>query len=135
MKKHLNPAKLINNPAFSQVVTTQGNGRTIYIGGQNAVNSNYEIIGKGDLAKQTEQVMTNIEVALQAAGAGFDDLVKLTIYMLAGQDAQPGFAASQKFLGNLKEQPIVSVLFVSGFAHPDFLLEIDAIAYVLHVEE
>lgn len=36
--EHINPDGLIKNPAFSQVVTTQGKGKTIYIGGQNSIN-------------------------------------------------------------------------------------------------
>ena len=36
--EHINPDGLIKNPAFSQIIATEGNGKTIYIGGQNAVN-------------------------------------------------------------------------------------------------
>jgi hypothetical protein len=46
---HINPDKLAKNPAFSQVVVTQGSGKTVYIGGQNSVNQNHEIVGKGDI--------------------------------------------------------------------------------------
>ncbi|WP_214659246.1 hypothetical protein [Candidatus Formimonas warabiya] len=45
--QHINPDELMKNPAFSQIVLTQGSGKTIYIGGQNAVNARREIIGKG----------------------------------------------------------------------------------------
>jgi enamine deaminase RidA (YjgF/YER057c/UK114 family) len=129
-KEHINPGGLFKSPAFSQVVTTQGNGKTIYIGGQNAVNKNMEIIGKGSLSKQTEQVMLNLTIALEACGATFNDLVKLNINLLQGQDAREGFEASQKFMGTISNPPIVTVLFVSGLGHPDYLVEIDAIAFV-----
>jgi enamine deaminase RidA (YjgF/YER057c/UK114 family) len=62
--EHVNPEGLIKNPAFSQIITTEGNGKTIYVGGQNAVNANGEIVGRNDIAKQTEQVMKNLEIAL-----------------------------------------------------------------------
>ena len=62
-KEHINPEGLFENPAFSQVVSTQGNGKTLYIGGQNAVNRHAEIVGKDDIAKQTEQVMNNLDIA------------------------------------------------------------------------
>ncbi len=129
-KEHLNPNGLFKSPAFSQVVTTQGNGKTIYIGGQNAVNENHEIIGKNDIALQTEQVMKNLEIALKACEATFENLVKLNIHIMQGQDATKGFKVSQKFLGQSSTQPIVTVLFVAGFVNPDFLIEIDAIAFV-----
>lgn len=48
--QHINPDGLSKNPAFSQIVTTQGSGKTIYIGGQDAVNTLGEIICKEDVA-------------------------------------------------------------------------------------
>ena len=42
----INPDELSGNPAFSQVVMTQGTGKTIYIGGQDSVNAQREIVGK-----------------------------------------------------------------------------------------
>lgn len=129
-KEHINPKGLLKSPAFSQVVLTQGNGKTIYIGGQNAVNQNGDIIGKDDLAIQTERVMQNLKLALESCGTGFDDLVKLNIHLLHGQDARRGFEVSQKFLAPVSNPPIITVLFVSGFVHPEYLAEIDAIAFV-----
>jgi len=67
--QHINPDGLSRNPAFSHVVTTHGKGKTVYIGGQDALNAKGEIIGKGDIALQTEQVMENLQKALSACGA------------------------------------------------------------------
>ncbi len=119
--QYINPDGLSKNPAFSQIVITQGKGKTIYIGGQDAVNIQGEIVGKGDIAGQTEQVMNNLQTALSACGATFDNLVRLSIYLVQGQDLYCGFQVSQKFLGNLKNPPVISVLVVAGLAHPDFL--------------
>lgn len=129
-KVHINPNGLISNPAFSQIVTTEGNGKTIYIGGQNAVNEKREIVGKGDILLQTEQVMKNLETALNACGASFDNLVKLNIHILQGQNAYEAFQVSQKFLSNASNPPVITVAFVAGLINPDFLLEIDAIAFL-----
>lgn len=128
--QHINPDGLAKNPAFSQVVITQGNGKTIFIGGQDAVNAQGEIVGKGDIATQTEQVMKNVQTALSACGATFDNLVKLSIYIVQGQNLYSGFQTSQKFLGNLTNPPAISVLIVAGLANADFLVEIDAIAFI-----
>ncbi|MDD3771800.1 MAG: RidA family protein [Weeksellaceae bacterium] len=128
--EHINPDGLSKNPAFSQIITTQGNGKTIYIGGQNSVNENREIIGKGDIARQTEQVMKNLQTALSACGATFDNLVKLSIYVVQGQNLYGAFQTSQKFFGNQTNPPVISVLIVAGLANPDFLVEIDATAFI-----
>lgn len=128
--QYINPDGLSKNAAFSQVVTTQGKGKTIYIGGQDAVNALGEIVGKGDIGEQTEQVMKNLQTALSACGATFDNLVKLSIYIVQGQDLYRGFQASQKYLGNLANPPAISGFFVAALAHPDFLVEIDAVAFI-----
>ena len=126
----INPDGLSRNPAFSQVVMTQGKGKTIYIGGQDSVNAQREVVGKGDIAEQTEQVMKNLQTALAACGATLDNLVKLSIYIVQGQDLNRGFQASQKFLGNLLNPPAISGFFVAALTNPNFLVEIDAIAFI-----
>ncbi len=128
--KFINPEGLMKNPAFSQVVTTQGRGKTIYIGGQNAVNGQREIIGKGDITLQTDQVMNNLGVALKACNADFENLIKLNIHIVHGQNAYSAFEVSQKFLANISNPPIITVLFVSGLINDDFLIEINATAFV-----
>lgn len=128
--QRINPDGLSKNPAFSQIVMTQGSGKTIHIGGQNAVNEKREIVGKDDISEQTEQVMKNVQLALSACGATFDNLVKLSIYVVQGQNLYGAFQASQKFFSNLQNPPAISVLIVAGLANPDFLVEIDATAFI-----
>lgn len=126
---HVNPDGLMKSPSFSQVVTTRGNGTTIYIGGQNSINSNGKVIGKGDIHTQTAQTMYNIETALIACGASFDHVVKLTIYIVEGQDASKAFRASQQVV-NFEFPPTITTLIVSGLGNPDYLIEIDAVAFL-----
>lgn len=130
MIQYINPEGLMKSPAFSQVVTTQGNGKTIYIGGQNAVNDKGELVGKGDLGVQTEQVMQNLQIAIEACGATFENLVKLTIFIVQGQNIMQGFQASQKYLGHVKNPPAITGLFVSALARPEYLVEVEAVAFV-----
>ena len=125
----INPDELLRNPAFSQVAITKGNGNTIYIGGQNAITKDQEIIGKGDIALQTEHALKNIEIALNACSATVNDLFKLTIYIVQGQDILKGFEGAQKFLKKLNNPPVVSAAIVAGLANPDYLVEIEAIAF------
>ena len=125
----INPDELLKNPAFSQIAITKGSGNTIYIGGQNAITVNREIIGKGDIALQTEHILNNIETALIACHATLDDLFKLTIYIVQGQDVRKGFEGAQKFLKKLSNPPVISGIIVAGLANPDYLVEIEAIAF------
>lgn len=128
--QHLNPEGLHQNPAFTQAVLVSGSTRTLYIGGQNAVNADGQIVGKGDIAAQTEQIFKNIGVILEAAGASLEHIVKWTVYIVQGQDLLPGFEVFQRVWGRRPNPPIVSGLFVSGLANPDFLVEIEAVAII-----
>jgi enamine deaminase RidA (YjgF/YER057c/UK114 family) len=127
---HINPEGMHKNPAFTQVIAVSGPARTIYIGGQNAVDGAGNIVGKGDMRQQSEQAFRNLQTALQAAGAGLEHLVKCTIHVVQGQSLYPGFEAYQRAWGGRPNPPTVTVLMVAGLANPDFLLEIDAIAVV-----
>ena len=127
---YVNPNGLNKNPAFSNVVAVTGPVKTIYIGGQDAVDITGAIVGKGDLKAQTEQILTNIQIALAAAGARLEHVVKCNLYIVPGQSLREGFEVFQRIWGNRPNPPAISVMFVSGLAHPDFLAEMDAIAVV-----
>jgi enamine deaminase RidA (YjgF/YER057c/UK114 family) len=126
----INPPTLNMNPAFTNVVVVTGSVRTVYVGGQDSVDSSGAIVGKGDFETQTEQVLMNIQAALAAAGAELRHVIKWNLFVVQGQDLRKGFAVFQKVWANRPNPPAISGLFVSALAHPDFLLEMDAIAVI-----
>jgi enamine deaminase RidA (YjgF/YER057c/UK114 family) len=128
--RYINPDSLNNNPAFTNVVVVEGNVRTVHIGGQDAVNASGEIVGKGDLVAQVEQVLANLRAALAAGGARPEHIIKWTIYVVEGQSLQAGFAAFQNAWPQTPNPPAITGVFVSPLAHPDFLVEMDAVAVV-----
>jgi enamine deaminase RidA (YjgF/YER057c/UK114 family) len=128
--RYLNPEGMHRNPAFSQVVVTSGSVKTVYVGGQNAMDASGNIVAKGDLKGQTEQIFANLKTALAAGGAQIEHVVKWNIYVVQGQPIQPGFEVFQREWGSRPNPPLITMLFVAGLAHPDFLMEMDAIAVV-----
>lgn len=128
--QYLNPDTLSKNPAYTNVVVVTGPVKTVYIGGQDAVDASGTIVGKGDVGVQTEQVLRNIQAALEAAGAGLEHVIKWNVYIVQGQSLQAGFAAFQRIWGRRPNPPAITGMFVAGLAHPDFLVEIDAVAVV-----
>ena len=128
--QYINPPTLHQNPAFTNVVQVTGSVKTIYIGGQNAVDTSGAVVGKGDFKAQSEQILKNIQAALEAGGAQLEHVVKWNMYIVQGQSLQEGFAAFQSVWGDGPNPPAISMAFVAGLAHPDFLAEIDAIAVV-----
>ncbi|MCC4769623.1 RidA family protein [Methanosarcina sp. DH2] len=127
---YINPDGLPRNPAFTNVIVVTGQMKTIYIGGQDAVDASGAIVGKGDIKKQTEQVLANLQTALQAGGAELEHIVKWNVYVVQGQPLQPAFEAFQQLWGQRSDPPAITMVFVSGLANPDFLVEMDAIAVV-----
>jgi enamine deaminase RidA (YjgF/YER057c/UK114 family) len=128
--QYLNPDALNKNPAFTNVVVVSGPVKTVYVGGQDAVDASGAIIGKGDLKAQTEQILQNIQAALAAGGAQLEHVIKWNVYVLQGQSLNEGLEVFQRIWGNRPNPPAISVMFVAGLAHPDFLAEMDAIAVV-----
>jgi enamine deaminase RidA (YjgF/YER057c/UK114 family) len=128
--RYINPDSLNKNPAFTNVVVVEGNVKTVYIGGQDAINAQGEIVGKGDIAAQTEQILANVRAALEAGGARPEHIIKWNIYVVEGQSLQAGFAAFQNAWPQTPNPPAITGVFVSALAHPDFLVEMDAVAVV-----
>ena len=128
--EYLNPDHLPKNRAFTQVISVTGPVKTIYVGGQDAVDEQGNIVGKGDIKTQTQQVLANLRQALAAAGAEPEHIIKWNLYLVQGQPLQEGFAAFQQFWGHRPNPPAITMAYVSGLANPDFLLEMDAIAVV-----
>ena len=61
------------------MVTVEGPAKTVYVGGQNAVDAAGDIVG-GDLETQTVRALQNMQTALAAAGASLVDVIKWPIY-------------------------------------------------------
>ena len=132
--EHINPDGLIKNPAFTQVAVVTGQVKTVYIGAQNAVDGERNIVGKGDVAAQTEQILKNIDICLEAAGARREHIVSWAIYVAEGQRIEPAFEVGMRWWGGRPNPPLNNVTFVSGFQPNDFLISIEAIAVVPEVD-
>ena len=129
---YVDPDGLHHNPAFTNVVVVEGPARTLYIGGQNAVDASGNVVGKGDIAAQTEQVLANLRTALAAEGARPEHVIKWNLFVVEGQPLGAGFSAFRRAWGAPPNPPAITAAFVAGLANPDFLVEMDAIAVVPH---
>jgi enamine deaminase RidA (YjgF/YER057c/UK114 family) len=128
--QYLNPDNMMKNPAFTQVVVVPSAAKTLYVGGQDAVDASGEIVGKGDIATQVEQVFKNLQTALAAGGASLENVIKWNLYVVQGQPIQPGLEVFQRVWGRRPNPPTITMAFVAALANPDFLVEMDAIAVV-----
>lgn len=130
MIEHLRPEGLLHNPGFSQVVSASAT-RTIYVSGQVSIDEAGEIVGAGDLAAQTAQVMHNLGKALAAAGASFTDLVKTTTYVVDYKPEHRAVISKARapFYQGITP-PASTLVGVATLALPEWLIEIEAVAVI-----
>lgn len=126
--EHINPEGMHRNPAFSQGIIIPAGARTLVIGGQNAVDENGQVVGKGDMAAQTTKALDNLITVLEAAGGDLNGLIRVGIYFREDADIGAGFGAWMARAGAIRNPPAVVGIKVAGLAHPDFLIEIEATA-------
>jgi reactive intermediate/imine deaminase len=124
---HINPPTLSAPTGYTHVVQVQG-GRTLYIAGQVALDKSGNIVGKGDFVAQTTQVFENLKSALAAGGATMDNLVKVTTFVTDLSQMQALRNTRAKYYG--KNAPASTLVQITQLAHPDLMIEIEAIAVV-----
>ena len=127
-RQHIQPdalsKRIVNGHVlYSHVVAVEGR-RTIFISGQLARDQQGNVVGKGDMRAQLRQVGENLKAALAAAGATLDDLVKTTTYVTALTSSFTMWTSGWS-TGAL---PTSTTVEVRRLAHPDFLVEVEAIA-------
>ncbi len=104
-------------------------GRLIWTSGQVALDAERNVVGAGDWEAQTRQVFENVTKALRAAGAGWPDVVKLTLFVVDVAELPTIRAVRDEFV-DTESPPTSSLVQVAGLVHPDLLLEVEAVAWL-----
>jgi reactive intermediate/imine deaminase len=112
-------------PFFSQAVKV---GPMIFVSGQLSRDAHGRIVGKGDMAAQTRQVIANLRAILHAAGADLRHVVKLTAFMTDMSLAEQAWKVREEAFG--ERPPASTGVEVSQLTHPDFMIEMEAIAVI-----
>ena len=131
------PVELSNVPGrvepqgFVHVGVATGS-RTVYLAGQVSEDAEGAVVAKGDLAGQTEQAFLNVASALESIGATFDDVAKVTMYVVDWEPSKieaigAGAGAAMEQLGTSPGKP-TTLIGVATLFDPDHLIEIDATA-------
>ncbi len=104
------------------------NGHLILLAGQVATDVEGRTVGGDDVKAQARQVYENIKAALEAAGAGMEDVIRLTVYLTDRANFPGSTEVRQNYFS--APYPASTLLIVSGLAKPEWLIEIDAVAFV-----
>jgi enamine deaminase RidA (YjgF/YER057c/UK114 family) len=127
--QHVNPKAVSKPGAYSHVVQATGS-RIVFIAGQVALDKDGNVVGAGDLAKQTEQVFQNLQACLASVGATFADVTKMTTFIVGYQAARDRAilgAVRQKYL-QAENLPASTLVGVYALATPEIMIEIEATA-------
>lgn len=104
-------------------------GNHIYVSGTTATNDEGEIVGKGNVYEQAQQILRNIETGLKNVDASLSDVVRTRIYLTNIEDwKEVGKAHGQVFS---EIRPATTIVEVSRLIDPEILVEIEAVAYAL----
>lgn len=127
----LNPEGLPRIDGYQQVAIATGS-KFVFVAGQVSWDADGTTIGEGDLAAQVEQCLVNVDAALTGAGASFDDVAKLTIYVVDWTaDKMPqlveGLGRAAGRLG-ITADPPATLIGVAALDVPEHLVEVEVTA-------
>ena len=127
----INPPGLAAPEAYAHMSIATGS-RTVYVSGQVARDAQGRPVGAGDLAAQVEQVYENLITALAGVGGTFDDIARMTCYVVDWRpELMPQLIeGAMRVAGRRGISPIrpITLIGVTALAEPDMLVEVEATA-------
>ncbi len=128
VKKILNPKGVPRSlkPTFSQGVKLVDAKTIVFVSGQVSMDEDGNIVGKGDAYAQAMKLLENMKLILDEAGATFDNVVNIRVYLKDMRDFEAIHKARSHYF--LKEPPSSTLVQITQLVHPDMLVEMDAVA-------
>lgn len=122
----VNPSTISQPVGYSHLVEVS-NAKMIYISGQVALDQNGNLVGKGDMRAQAQQVFANLKAALEEVGADFNNVVKLNFYLLDISQVQAIREVRDQYV-NTQHPPTSTAVEVRRLFREDILIEVEAVA-------
>lgn len=123
------PKTLPPTAGYSHTALVAANAKTIYISGQVPMDVNGNLVGENNFKLQAEKVFENIGLALADAGANFDHLVKIGMYVTDMENLSILREVRDRFI-HADRPPTSTLVQVTAFFNPVILFEMDAIAVI-----
>jgi enamine deaminase RidA (YjgF/YER057c/UK114 family) len=122
----INPEGMHRPTGYTHVVEVT-TGRPVYISGQVALDGAGELVGPGDVAAQARQVFENLQAALGSVGAGFEQVVKLTFYLVDATQMPAVREVRDRYV-DTAQPPASTAVEVRRLVRDDLLVEVEAVA-------
>lgn len=125
-KRFINPETVAQPVGYTHVVEAIGN-RIIHISGQVPLDRSGSTVGINDMHAQAEQVFQNLDAALKAVNASFEDVVKLTYFVVDISQIQTVRDVRNRYI-NTAQPPASTAVEVRQLVRREWLLEVEAVA-------
>ena len=122
----INPEGMHRPTGYTHVVEVTA-GRPVFISGQVALDGAGELVGLGDVAAQARQVFENLQAALGSVGAGFEQVVKLTFYLVDATQMPAVRDVRDRYVDTARP-PASTAVEVRRLVRDDLLVEVEAVA-------
>jgi 2-iminobutanoate/2-iminopropanoate deaminase len=127
-QRKVNPWQWQNQYSFSQAIEVSGGSKVLYCAGQTSMDSEGRPMHAGDMARQVELALKNLDTVLQAAGFTLANVVRLNYYTTDVEKFFGAYEAVAKHLAEGSCQPSCTLLGVARLAFPELMVEIEATA-------
>jgi enamine deaminase RidA (YjgF/YER057c/UK114 family) len=114
--------------AYSQAVKVTGAQTILFLSGQVAYDKDGSPAHRGDFRAQAREALRCVKALVEAGGGTMDSIVKINTYVTDIRYRPDWAAVREEFLG--KKAPASTLIETPSLAHPDWLIEIEAIAIV-----
>ena len=123
-------SKKLSNPSghFSHATMIEASGRLVFISGMVAKRADGTLVGPGDIEAQTRQVCENVKAAIEEAGGTMDDICRVDVYVRNMEHFDKIHKVRREFFK--ESAPASTMVEVTKFTSPDWLIEMNAIAVV-----
>jgi len=100
-------------------------GNILFVSGLTAHDAEGQLVGGTDAAEQTRQILMNLKLVLDAAGATMADVLKVTVFLTNIDDRAAINPVRREFFGSAR--PASTLIEVSRLALPEMKVEIEAV--------
>jgi len=111
---------------FSHATTVEARGKLVFISGMTAHRPDGSVAGVGDIEAQTRQVCENVKAAVEAAGGTLDDICRVDVFVRNMEHFEAIHKVRREYFS--PPLPASTMVEVTKMIHPDYLIEISAIA-------
>jgi enamine deaminase RidA (YjgF/YER057c/UK114 family) len=126
MFESIHPTDIHATSGYSHAIRM---GEIVFVSGQVSMDEHGDLVGGGDVRAQIEQVFRNIKIVVEAAGSSMERVGKLNVLAASDEALAPLREIRNRIWEPYGFVPASTFAIVAGLASPDFLIEVEAVAY------